>query len=194
MTAVAITMLVVAAIVAVFDRRRRSGLDSDVCPWMIAEIEANVRGGHTLPVAVMGVALHGPPSLRRAANAARRVRRTSGDAIAALGELQHRVVDPRIDRLCEVAGAVHTFDGDVTAVLAHLRAAALDDARHDRELERARSALRFAAWVALLPVVAAAWGRLPAVAAALAVGAAAWAWTAVLVTGTRDARVFGMGR
>jgi hypothetical protein len=194
MTAVAIAMLVVAAIVAVFDRRRRSGLECDVWPWMIAEIEANVRGGHTLPAAVLGVALHGPRALQRAATAARRVRRTSGDGITTLGELQQRAEDPRIDRLCAMVGAVHTFDGDATAVLAQLRAAAVEDARYDRELERARSGLRFAAWVALLPVAAAAWGRLPADAAALAVGAAGWAWTAVLVTGTNDARVFGMSR
>ena len=194
MTALTITVLVAAATVAALDRRRRrSKLGGDVWPWMIAEIEANVRDGHILPAAVLGAALYGPRSLRAAASAAHRVWHASGDAVAALSELQHRAGDPRIDRLCETISAVHRFDSDATTVLTRLRTAALDDARRDRELERLRSGLRFAAWVTLMPVVAMA-VRTAADAAAPAVGAAAWAWTAVAVTGARGARVFGLNR
>lgn len=194
MTALAIMVLAFAGVVAVVDHRRRSELGGEVWPWMIDEIEANVRDGHTLPAAVLGVALYGPPSLRVAASAAHRVWRTNGEDGAALRELQHRAADPRVDRLCESVRAVHIFDGDVNALLARLRATALDDARRDRELKRLRSALRFAAWTALLPIAAMMSGRLAADAAALAVGAATWAWTAVAVTGARQARVFGVRR
>jgi membrane protein required for beta-lactamase induction len=115
--------------------------------------------------------------------------------------LQYRAADPRVDRLCETVVAVHTLDGDVTAALERLRATALEDARRDRELGRLRSATRFAAWLALLPVFAVVSGRASAGVVAFVIGAAVCAWTAAATqrpspvnrvfrgTGTRE--VFG---
>jgi hypothetical protein len=133
----------------------RPVLAGEVWPWMLDEIDARVRGGHTLPAAVLGVALHGPPALRAAASQAHGVWSSTGDAAAALRELKDRAADPRVDRLCETVVAVHTLDGDAAGVLERLRASAVDDARRDRELRRVRSAARFAGWLVLLTVVVA---------------------------------------
>ena len=131
----------------------RPVLAGTVWPWMIAEVDAHVRNGHTLPAAVLGIALHGPPALRAAAGEAQRVWSATGDAVAALRALQERAADPRVDRLCETAVAMHLLDDHGAPALERLRASADDDARRDREVRRARSAAWFAV-VFLAAVVA----------------------------------------
>ena len=191
-TLVAVVLLLVGSGAGAADRlRRRVRLDTDLWPWMIDEIEAKVRGGQAPAAAVLGVALHGPPPLRAAASAAQRVWSSGGDAVAALDELRRHAADSRFDRLCESVAAVHAFDGDGAATLARLRADARHDARRDRELERRRSAVRCAAWLALVPVAAVASGRLTAGPALLALSAAVCGWRGVAATGPRRGRVFG---
>jgi hypothetical protein len=112
-----------------------------------------------------------------------------GDTVAALDELQRRAADPRVDRLCAAVGAAHVFDGDGAAALVRLRHAAREDARHDRELERHRAAVRAAAWLALVPVAAITSGHLSGTAAALGLGAAVCAWLGVVVARPRGVRV-----
>jgi hypothetical protein len=189
-TVLATAVLVVASGVATVERRyRRRALRGALWPWMVDEVEARVRGGQAPAAAVLGVALHGPPRLRAAAGAAQRVWSSRGDTVAALDELRRRAADPRVDRLCELVGAVHVLDGDGAALLARLRAAAQRDVRRDRELERHAAAVRSAAWLALVPVAASVSGHLPAAVAALAIGAALCAWLGVIVARPRGARV-----
>jgi hypothetical protein len=162
-----------------------------VWPWMIEEIDARARRGYTLPAAVLGVALHGPPALRAAASLAHGVWTSTGDAAAALRELQRRARDPRVDRLCEIVVAVHTLDGDGAVVLERLRGSAVEDARRDRELARARSAARLAGWLMLLPVALVAGGGVPSGRGASGVVAACVVVCAGMVVATlrRSARV-----
>jgi len=188
----AVVVLVLGLCVAASERQgRRAVLDAELWPWMIDEIEARVRGGLAPAAAVLGVALHGPPRLRASAGAAQRVWSSGGDAVAALGELQHRAADPLFDRLCETVAAVHALDGAGAAVLARLQADVRHHARHDRELERQRWVVRCAAWAALAPVGAVLAGRLPPGAALVTVAAALCAWLGVIATRPGRVRVFG---
>jgi hypothetical protein len=172
----------------------RPVLWGDVWPWMIDEIDARVWSGYTLPAAVLGVVLHGPPALQAAASEAHTVWSSTGDAAAALRVLQDRAADPRVDRLCETVVAVHMLDGDAAAVLERLRASAANDARRDRERGRVRSAARLAGWLAPLPVVVVALGGGPSRVAVFGIVAACVAACAVAcaaATTRRSSRVFG---
>jgi Flp pilus assembly protein TadB len=191
----AAAVLAIACGVAVLDRRRRMLLDAVVWPWVIDEIEARVRDGEPLPTAVLGVALQGPPVLAAAAEDARRVWSSRGDARASLRELRRVAADPRVDRLGAAVDAVHALGGDATDVLARLRASAVNDARRERELARVLATTRCAAWLALIPVVFVASGHLAAAPATLAVAAAVVAWSVVAVApGTAAPRLLGERR
>jgi len=161
----------------------------DTWPWMIDEIDARVWSGNTLPAAVLGVALNGPPALRAAASEAHSVWSSTGDAAAALRVLQESAADPRVDRLCEAVVAVHMLDGDAAALLERLRASAVDDARRDRELGRVRSAARLAGWLAPLPAVVVALGGGPSGVAVVGIAAACAVACAVVATTRRSSRV-----
>lgn len=150
----------------------------EVWPWMVEEIAARIHRGDGVAPAVLGAAGGGPPPLRAAAEPAQRVWTSSGDTDAALRELRRAAGDPRMERLCALLLAAHTFDGDVAAVLARMRRRAAADAQRDRQLDRARSVVRFAARSALLPVVVVASGRLGTAPAAVALVSAAIAWAA----------------
>ena len=191
MTVRAILALVAAGGAWLFGRwRARGRVDAEVWPWMLAEIEMAVGHGRAPSVALLGVALHGPPGLRAAAGRARDVWRATGDPPAGISALQGAMADPWLDRICRTVEAVEALDGDAAAALARLRTAAVADAVRKRQRSRCLRSLQLAAWVALAPVMAAATGHLGAAAAAVAVTAAVGAWSGWLIAlPARGARV-----
>ena len=181
MTALAILALVAAGGAWLSGRRARGRVDAEVWPWLIAEIEVAVRDGHAPSVALLGVALHGPPGVRAAAGPAVDVWRASGDPPAGVRVLQRTMADPCLDRICRTVEALEALDGDAAVALTRLRTAAVADAARKRQRHRCLQSLQLAAWVALAPVIAAATGHLGAAAGAVAVTAAVGAWSTWLI-------------
>ena len=186
-----VVLLAVGATALLVRRRARSRVDAEVWPWLIDEVEVAIAGGRPPAVALLGVALHGPPPLRTATRPAVDAWRASGDPSAGIRTLQHTMADPRLDRICRAVEAVVALDGDAAVALARLRTTAVADAGHDRQRRRSLRSMLLSAWVASVPLAAASVGVLDGSAAVIAVTVSAGAWGVWLVARSLPAtRVF----
>lgn len=192
MTALAVLVLIGGGLAGLLARRRaHARVDAEVWPWVIEEIGVAVGDGRAPSVALLGVALHGPPPLRMAAEPAVDLWRSCGDPVAGIRALQRTMTDPRLDRICRTLEAAEAFDGDVGAALARLRTAAIADAGHDRQRCRHLMSLQLAAWLALAPVTGVITGHVASAAGVVAVTAAVSAWAAcVAMMSAQGVRVF----
>ena len=182
MTAPGLVVLIAVGAAALLVRRRaRRRVDAEIWPWFIDEVEVAIARGRPPAVALLGVALHGPPPLRAAARPAVDAWRACGAAATGIRALQHTVADPRLDRICRAVEAIEALDGDAAAALARLRATAVADAGHDRRRRRCLGSLLLSAWVASVPLAAASVGVLAGPTAVIAVTVSAGAWGVWLV-------------
>ncbi len=173
----AIAALMVVAVVSGYDHRRRRA-DGAVrwWPWLIGVIEDRaVQGWDDLPTVTVGVCLHGPPRVRRAARAALRIQ-PGVDALSLIGALRDRVASARGDRLFGTVAAVAVRAASPDRPLARLRARELTITADERACGMTAAAGVPPRWLLLAPLAPVVGGQLSGLTAWLAAGAAVSSW------------------
>jgi hypothetical protein len=183
--------LVVVAVLAVRGHVQRRPAAPSTWLWLLAEVERHAVT--TRPAdAVVGVCLHGPPHMRRAARVALETRGGVGDD-RVLGVLGDRLATVAGDRLCATAAALARTGGDAADVLAALRASERDRTA-DAEARRAAVRVgRAGTWLLLAPLAVVATGAVigpPAHLLAATTVAGWWLGSAWVATAAEPPRVF----
>lgn len=133
-TALCFAVAIVAGVAYVRAGRR---LDPPVWAWFVDELRRHTRtGAVAVPVALIGVARHGPLPLRRAAAAAQRSRISSGGQIAAITAFAAALDDPLARRLCAALRGAVVLDVDPVALLDDFHTMVVDRATTPRASER----------------------------------------------------------
>jgi tight adherence protein B len=196
MTEVALGGAVLTALMLELWRRysARRRVAANLWPWLVDEVRTHVVGDDEPPAAaLLGVALHGPAALRRAATAALQQWNVDGDPQRSLTILAQRLADPEADRVCEaVANCLH-YDGDVERLLTRLHDVAVEHGAQSRQLRRAAAGGSVARWLLLAPVALALAGQLDADASRWAVATAVvtWSLAGLALQVPQPPRVFG---
>jgi hypothetical protein len=168
--------------------RHRRRLAPELWPWVIDELRRHgTAGDGGLPTALIGVGLHGPPPMRRAAHAALVAHRRGADAAAVYRRFAGALNDPCADRVCTALRDADVVGADQLRVLDALRSVAVDVAAQQRAVERERSGARAARWVAVAPAVLV-WTVASGAAAGVVAVVCAAAWGLVEVVAAVGAR------
>lgn len=146
-TGVAAIALVAALGAAVLPRsvlqareRRRRREQAEAWPDVVDHLASAIRAGMSLPEAVVGLSVHGPPSLREPFAAFARDYQANARFNACLDRLKARLADPTGDRVIEALRVARDVGGgDLGRMLRSLSTFLRDDARTRAELEARQS-------------------------------------------------------
>ena len=194
MTLAVLTAVIVVIVLEAWRRRvLRSQIPAEVWPWLLGEVRVHVsHHGEPLPVALLGVGLHGPDPLPAASAAALDEWRASGDLQRALTTVGQYLSDADADRIWEAVVTASLHDVDADRLLSDLQQIAVERAAQTRELRRAATSGAAAHWLLLAPLAVVLAGQLDAAAGGVAVlvALAAWSLAGVMLRMPLPPRVF----